>query len=322
MRRYGRIAGAFSIAAGLGCAAPEETVDPTTTATDATSSSTRAESDESSTSSTSGGGETHGPSSTETSGSGTSSGSTSDAAEESTGDGPASDCASLPLCDGFETAAVGGPPDAATWSVVSPNCSGTGTLAVTDEAAHGGSRSVRIDGGSNYCDHAFISNTAAVASVGDVVWARFWVRLESALGAGHVTFATLTDHADGDHALRLGGQAEIVIWNRESDDATLPSLSPAGIATSTAPQPGEWTCIELMIDASGGLETYVGGERIDGLVVDATPTPDVDAAWQTQSPGWQPDVTDLRLGWEAYGSQSMVLYVDDVAVASDRIGCE
>lgn len=235
---------------------------------------------------------------------------------------PASDCADLPLCDDFEGLAPGAPPDPARWTISSPNCSGAGTLAIDTAVAHSGAASVRVDGGGGYCDHVFIAHSAALAGLGPRVYGRVFVRLEAALGQGHVTFMTLKDSADGDKDLRMGGQSEIFMWNRESDDATLPALSPAGIAQSTAPTPGAWTCVEFAIDGSlGELTTWVDGLEIAGLRVDAEPTPDIDQPWHGK-PGWKPALTDFKLGWESYAGQTMTLYFDDVALAADRIGCD
>jgi hypothetical protein len=240
-----------------------------------------------------------------------------------TTDPPPIGCADLPLCDGFETAAAGGPPDPALWTVTSPNCSGTGTLAVDDAAAHTGARSLRVDGGGGYCDHVFVAHTAAIAALGPVVHGRVWIRLSAALGQGHVTFLTLRDSADaGGKDLRMGGQSEIFMWNRESDDATLPALSPAGIALSAAPAAGAWTCVEFMIDEDQGLlATWVDGAAVPGLAVDAEPTPDIDAQWHNKSM-WRPALADFKLGWESYAGQAMTLHIDDVALASERVGCD
>ena len=236
---------------------------------------------------------------------------------------PATGCADLPLCDDFESAAPDGPPDPALWTITSPNCAGVGTLAVRDDQAHSGAQSLRVDGGGGYCDHVFIAHSAALEALGPQVHGRFWLRLETPLGQGHVTFLALRDSADaGGKDLRMGGQSQILMWNRESDDATLPSLSPAGIALSLAPAPQQWTCVEFMIDQDAAqLRTFVDGAELPGLVVDAEPTPDVDQQWHNK-PDWKPVLKDIKLGWESYAGQTMVLHLDDVALASEPIGCD
>jgi hypothetical protein len=146
------------------------------------------------------------------------------------------------------------------------------------------------------------------------------VRLDAALGAGHVTFLAFHDqHEDKD--LRFGGQSQVLIWNRESDDATLPELSPAGIALSASPSARAWHCLELMIAGKNHeLRTWLDGSELAGLVADDTPTPDVDTQWLRKT-DWQPTLLDARLGWESYADQANSVWFDDLAIGRTRIGC-
>jgi hypothetical protein len=255
---------------------------------------------------------------------GSGSGAGSDGAEpggDAGGGGAATGCdGSAVLCDDFEDAAPGGPPDPARWTVATPDCAGTGSLAVDGAEAHTGARSVRIDGAGGYCNHIFIGSDA-IAGVAGAVHGRFWIRLADALGDGHVTFMAMRDAA-ADSDVRMGGQSSILMWNRERDDATLPELSPAGIGQTTPLTAGAWTCIELAVDgAAGTIATSVDGTAIAGLVVDGAPTPDIDAQW-LRDPSWRPDLADIRLGWESYAGQPMTLWVDDVAFGPDPLGCD
>src|ERR1043165_7390383 len=71
---------------------------------------------------------------------------TTDVATTDTGDttgGAAFDCAAAVLCDDFEGVAVDAAPDPSRWTISSPDCSGVGSLAVSDDAGHSGTRSVR-----------------------------------------------------------------------------------------------------------------------------------------------------------------------------------
>ncbi|MDI1447663.1 hypothetical protein [Polyangium sp. 6x1] len=237
--------------------------------------------------------------------------------------GAAFDCSNLPLCDDFESATAGQAPDPARWTIVMPNCMGTGTAAVDATQAHSGKNSVLVTGKGGYCNHVFLSHAAAFAELGDVVYGRFYMRMSAAQGDGHTTFMAMRDENDGPKDLRMGGQSKILMWNRESDDATLPSLSPAGIAMSVVLSADQWRCIEFQVDgAAGAIRTWVDGSEVSGLVIDGTPTPDVDQQWLTQKPGWKPKLTDLKLGWESYAGQDMNLWFDDVALATTRIGCQ
>ena len=227
----------------------------------------------------------------------------------------------LALTDGFEGAAPGGPPDPSVWSVVHVDCSGSGTLAVDDSQAHGGKHSLRVDGGGGYCDHVFISNAEAIAGVGPQVYARFFVRVGAALGQGHVTFLAMKDANDSGDDVRMGGQDAILMYDRQSDDATLPVLSPTGVADSVALAPLAWTCVELHVDQGAGtIDTWVDGKEIAGLVENGTPTADVSTQWLSRA-DWRPSLVDFRLGWESYSGQAMTLWFDDVALDGKRIGC-
>jgi hypothetical protein len=229
-------------------------------------------------------------------------------------------CAALPLCDGFESAAPGGPPSAALWSIAQPDCTGSGTLAVDDAQAHSGQHSVKVNGGAGYCDHIFIANASVIATLGPQVYTRVFVRLGAPLGAGHVTFLAMKDSADKGGDVRMGGQDMILMYNRQSDDATLPVLSPTGTGESVALAANAWTCIESHFDETAGtIDTWVDGKEIAGLVENGTPTADVSTQWLSQA--WNPTLADFRIGWESYSGQTMTLWFDDVALAAQRIGC-
>jgi hypothetical protein len=230
-------------------------------------------------------------------------------------DAGASDAGACFACDDFEHGTVGAPPGG-IWSISTPNCSGTGSVAIDDAQAHGGSRSVKVVGAGGYCNHVFFATPLPARAV---TWFRFFVRFDAPLGDGHTTFLAMRN-ADGKD-LRMGGQNRALMFNRESDDATLPEMSPAGTAKSIAPAARTWTCIEVAIDTSAKtIRTWVDGAAIEGLVDDGIPTPDVDAAWLRGA--WTPSLLDARFGWESYAGQADTLWFDDVAIGASRFGCE
>ncbi|WLS45376.1 cellulose-binding domain-containing protein [Micromonospora profundi] len=227
-------------------------------------------------------------------------------------------CAGAVLCDGFENQTGSTP--SGDWTVVSPDCSGTGTATIDTTTAHSGSRSVRINGAAGYCNHVFVRSSANLGSVGSVRYARIWVRHTTAQPTEHTTMLAMTDAADGNKDLRLGGQNGALQWNRASDDATLPEQSPAGVAQSVPLPVNRWTCVEFMVDGSAGqLRTWLDGTAVTGLTADGVPTHDIDGQWYNRT--WRPQLTDLKLGWESYGGGADTLWYDDVAVGSSRIGC-
>ena len=195
-----------------------------------------------------------------------------------------------------------------------PNCQGSGTATVDSATARSGTRSIRVDGRAGYCNHVFLATSRPTGQ-----YTRFYVRHTTALPEAHVTFLAMKDTADGGKDLRMGGQNRALQWNRESDDATLPEQSPAGVAQSTPLAVNQWTCVEFGITGSE-LRTWVNGTEVAGLRADGVSTPDVDAQWLRRA-GWRPALTNFRHGWESYGSGDDTLWFDDVVLASSRIGC-
>ena len=229
-------------------------------------------------------------------------------------------CAGAAFCDGFESAPAGGPPDPALWTVVFPDCHGGGGARVDGSRHHGGNQSVKVTAGGGYCDHALVQ-AARLPEAGRPLYGRFFLWLSQPLGEGHATFLALKDAHDGGHDLRMGGQKQVLMWNRQSDDATLPALGPVGVSKSARLAANVWTCIEFLVDGAGAtLRTWVDEAPVEGLVADGTPTRDIDDQW-LRGAGWKPAVTDVKLGWEAYAGQAMTLWIDDVALANQRLGC-
>ena len=212
-------------------------------------------------------------------------------------------------------------PDATKWipTVLSDCTPSTPNKPVIDDSQHhSGSHSLKVAGTASFCDYVMVGNATAFAAIGSVVYGRYYVRFETALPAGHTAFMIFPDQTAG-HSLRMGGQNSALQWNRQADDATLPSQSPAGIAMSKVPPVGDWMCLEFMIDQAQGLiSTWADGTLVPGLVADATPTADVDMAW---GQAYRPMLTSFNIGWQNYGAGAMNLWFDDVALSSTRIGC-
>ncbi|MFG2927221.1 cellulose-binding domain-containing protein [Streptomyces achromogenes] len=231
---------------------------------------------------------------------------------------PPADCGGAVLCSDFENQAGTSP--SGDWRFTAPDCQGTGTATVDTAVAHSGTKSLRVDGRAGYCNHAFVAATTDLSTAGPVLYVRLWVRHTTALPSSHVTFVSMPDSSQGGRALRVGGQNGALQWNRESDDATLPAQSPAGVALSKPLPTGSWQCLRFAIDTSAPkLDTWLGDQQVPGLHADGVPTQDVDQQWLSRTTPPRP--TALRLGWESYGTGDDTLWFDDVAVGSAPIGC-
>lgn len=222
------------------------------------------------------------------------------------------------ICTGFEDQT--GPAPSGDWRPSAPDCQGTGTVSVDTSVAHTGSRSLRVDGHAGYCNHAFAVSTADLSGVGPVMYVRMWVRHTTALPTSHVAFVSMPDSSQGGRALRVGGQNGALQWNRESDDATLPAQSPAGVAMSRPLPTDGWHCLRFAIDTTAPkLDTWLDDQQVPGLHVDGVPTQDVDQQWLSSTTPPRP--TALRLGWESYATGDDTLWFDDVAVSAAPLGC-
>jgi hypothetical protein len=242
------------------------------------------------------------------------SGAAPDAAAD--GGGPSGGCMGT-LCEGFEGATL----DALHWEVVTPSCpAGTGKISLDSSQAHSGKQAARVDGAAGYCNHVFVRPLSTQFMGSDPLYARFYVRMSTAFGQGHVTWLAMHDDKEMKD-LRMGGQSEIMMWNRESDDATMPELSPKGISLSVKPAANTWLCVEFLVDGKAGkLSTWVDGKAVEGLTLEGEPTPDVDSQWQRKM-DWHPQLSDIRFGWESYGGDANTLWFDDVVLGSARTGC-
>ncbi|KAI0024035.1 hypothetical protein F4780DRAFT_727234 [Xylariomycetidae sp. FL0641] len=208
--------------------------------------------------------------------------------------------------------------DEAAWPIYAPDCNQGGKVALDSSTAHSGSNSMRVDGAGGFCGHVFFGTTEVPS--GDV-YVRAYVKASKALTDSHVSFITMPDSAQGSGKhLRIGGQSKILMYNRESDDATLPDLSPQGIAASEALPTGDWQCFEYHLGTDGSIETWLNSEAVEGL----TSKPGVDnpnaAQWQRSSV--KPKVTGIYFGWESYGGDTNTFWYDDIAISDSRVGCE
>ncbi|KAK3905988.1 hypothetical protein C8A05DRAFT_12235 [Staphylotrichum tortipilum] len=223
----------------------------------------------------------------------------------------------LPFCsaqvsEGFESGW-----DQSTWPTYAPDCSQGGKVTLDTSTAHSGKNSIRVDGAGGYCGHIFFGTTKVPS--GDI-YVRAFIKASKALTDSHVSFITMPDSAQGAKKhLRIGGQSKILMYNRESDDATLPDLSPQGIATSAALPTGSWQCFEYHLGPDGSIETWLNDKVVTGLTSKPGVSNPNAAQWQRSS--IKPKPTAVYFGWESYGGDTNTFWYDDIAVSSTRVGC-
>jgi hypothetical protein len=228
-------------------------------------------------------------------------------------------CASLPLCDTFET---GTAPDPALWTVIPSDAANT--FSIDTIGAHGSGHSLKVVS----TNRSYLRNSTVIATLGPVVHVRYYARFMTALGQGHgamiVTHPTPVDQFAQQPELRFGSQDMVFHWNTDTDSANLPDVSPNGDAASFKPVALTWYCIELTINSTNGhLNVAVDGTDIPGLAEDGVATPDVDQAWVGSAPSQSRYAmfADFNVGWQSYGSGPLTVWFDDVALSGAPIGC-
>jgi hypothetical protein len=195
-------------------------------------------------------------------------------------------------------------------------------VGVDSSQHHSGNNSARIVGGDS-CGY-YLTTTSPFSQLGPQLYARFWVMFSSGPTQNHNGFLSMATAA-GDH-LRLGFQMNVVDWNAQMTDATLPDLGPQGVSESVGTSAATWTswnCMEFhLYETTGDLEFWLNSSptTVAGLSYNGTAVANVSDQWAAGAPS--PDVpTNLGLGWLGLNNQETVWF-DDVALsASQRIGC-
>jgi len=216
------------------------------------------------------------------------------------------------VSDGFESGW-----NQTLWPIYAPDCNQGGTVTLDPSTAHNGTNSMKVSSPGGYCGHIFFGTTELPS--GGEIYVRTWLKAMTALTANHVTFITMPDPSLGTNEnLRIGGQSQVLMYNRESDDATLPDLSPNGIATSTALPAGTWQCFEYHLGSDGTIETWLNGDAIAGLTVGPGLVNPNSNGWGS---AYRPDVMGVYFGWESYSGDVNTFWFDDVSVQGARVGC-
>jgi hypothetical protein len=207
--------------------------------------------------------------------------------------------------------------DTSKWATYAPDCNQGGSISLDKSTGHSGSSSVKVNGAGGYCGHIFFGTTSVPS--GDV-YVRTWLKASKAFNAAHVTFITMPDSGLGTNKhLRIGGQSNILMYNRESDDATLPDLSPQGISASAPLPANKFVCFEYHLGTDGTIETWLDGTAIGGLRAGPGANNPNGAQWERGS--YKPKIKGIYFGWESYGGDTNTFWYDDVAIGSSRQGC-
>ena len=217
--------------------------------------------------------------------------STSDAPAEG---GPAG-CAAT-LCETFDGVAPGKPGSA--WAI-DVDTKGTVVEPVTDKGRKD-THSLHLKVSAMAGIHGYVTETQTLAATGASFWGRVFIWYAVDTPTGHIVNVAV----DGKMANGMSEQVRIVnvigdhiATNRRSDDM--------GKGSNVVPPQGKWSCYEWHLTPNT-LDVYLDGAMLP-----------ISETWA------EPTISLLRIGFERFTAGAAGdLWLDDIAVDGDRIGCD
>jgi hypothetical protein len=234
-----------------------------------------------------------------------------DAGDASHAGSPCAARAGLIFCDDFESTAIGSTPSGA-WSAA---INGAGTVKVDDSVpAHSGARSLHIQSGDQDYDTLLaLHDPTVLPAANGRFYVRAYMRLGGPMSAMHNSFilADMFAKPGQGNNVRVGEDAAMLMETVAGDAHG--ALSNSNYYNDGKPgivfAPDTWVCLELLLDAGPPSEIDVW---VDGVEVPALHHTD-----------WTLDRYDnVRFGFEKYAGPALELWYDDIAVGSQRIGCD
>lgn len=214
----------------------------------------------------------------------------------------------LLACDDFEGATLGAVPTG-PWSAV---VIGDGTVKVDDTVpAHSGSRAVHIHG-TGYQTLLVYHDAARLPQPSGRFYVRAFLRLAEAMTSGHNTFVLADTFAapNAGNALRVGEQNSMLMMTVGGDAHGY--LSNQNYYNDHLPgvvfKASVYTCLELLLDSPHTeIQVWADGVDVPDLHVTDLAHENYDA---------------LRFGFEKYAGPESDIWYDDIAIGTERIGCD
>lgn len=238
---------------------------------------------------------------------------------------PSDACATALLCDNFDDDAVGMAPGQ-PWKTEASQDSGT--IAVSNERAFSGDKSVHVTNTAGAYKRAYFSLDGAPVfpGAGSELYGRMMMWLDVAPADGvHWTFIQGEGPAEGgayDIFYRYGGQHQgKLMANFETQGVA----SDCWNHSQTVMPTKTWACLEWRFaTATDEMQFWLDGTELDDLHVVGQGNEGSGCVAQDWSGMWPaPQQFEvLRLGMEKYQQDGALnLWIDDVAVATSRVGC-
>ena len=253
------------------------------------------------------------------------------------GGGAPDKCSTALLCDDFEKYDLAKPPGA-PWT---NNTSG-GTVTIDGTHVHSGTHAVKLSAASATGYRSAMINlqkTTFLPTANNVFYGRMMFWLDSAPQTSvHWTFIDAQGLVPNQayHAIyRYGGQMPLADGSTPSsqlmanydtpDSYATPKVGPSTdcwVQSDAVPVPvGAWACAEWKFDGQGNkMQFWLNGTEVPSLEMNGMGQGCVN---QTDPYTWAaPSFDRIDLGWESYqADDARNLWLDDVAIGTERMGC-
>jgi hypothetical protein len=223
------------------------------------------------------------------------------------GGNPCAARSGLRFCDDFEAKSVGAFATAAPWVLQGGAITIDGTTP-----AHSGSKSVKVHATDNDFDTLFVLHDSTILPAPNGrFFLRAYLRLSRAMAGGHNSYIIADPFAmqGTGNNVRIGEMNSMLMYTIMGDGHG--ALSNQNYYNDNKPgvafTPLTWVCLEVLIDHSR--------PEID-VWVDGTEVPDLHHT------DWPLDTYDsVRFGFEKYAGPAIDIWYDDIAIGTERIGC-
>jgi hypothetical protein len=243
------------------------------------------------------------------------------------GSGGSGGCGTALICDDFEDDTLDQDPGT-PWQ---KNVDDHGGVVVTSEDAFSGDQSIKVtlDGNPGYKRAYFFTEGAPLfPAAKDMLWGRMMIKTAAAPDNGvHWTNIEGQGAVAGESyraLIRYGGQQ---MGKLMANYETQGTSSDCWHHSQQAMPTGDWACMEWQFDAATDtMNFYLNGAQVSDLTVQNAndPAGSGDGCISNGTMGkWNfPEFDKVSLGLELYQNDpARTVYIDDVALGTERISC-
>lgn len=230
--------------------------------------------------------------------------------------------ATLLIAEDFEDGSEGQQPadwgNFINWVQDQSNPSGDTQALVTKEFAYTGEQSVHFHGGQNPAQL-----WKPLPDGTNILYVRMFVRMSRQFGenpgANHETLIAIRDNPNSaDSEVRFGEIKGVIGTNEIPSDDISPQFDQWGLGPSIPAN--TWACVEVGFLGDrqpNELHAWVDGEEVHTIT-----DPVGDFQHGSLTDDWlAKHFGNVVIGWHSFSNETIDLWVDDLVVAQERIGC-